>query len=75
MEKDHYKNWGKRPHRRLVEGHDCGICGFIPVDPCQMDVHHKDGDRKNNDPSNVLIVCANCHRLIHRTGTRKGQYL
>jgi 5-methylcytosine-specific restriction endonuclease McrA len=39
------------------------MCGFIPVDRIQLDVDHKDGNRANNDPSNVWTLCANCHRL------------
>jgi len=30
---------------------------------CQLDVDHKDGDRKNNLESNLQTLCANCHRL------------
>jgi hypothetical protein len=41
----------------------CEQCGFIPVHSCQLDVDHKDGNRKNNDPSNYVTLCANCHRL------------
>ena len=31
---------------------------------CQLDVHHKDGDHRNTDPSNVEVLCANCHRHL-----------
>ena len=41
----------------------CEFCGFIPVHPCQLDVDHKDADKKNNHPSNLQTLCANCHRL------------
>ena len=41
----------------------CEHCGFIPVHISQLDVDHKDGDRWNNDPSNLQTLCANCHRL------------
>ncbi len=42
----------------------CERCGFVPEHPCQLDVHHKDGDHSNNDPANLQTLCANCHRLI-----------
>jgi len=29
---------------------------------CQLDVDHIDGDSSNNDPSNYMTLCANCHR-------------
>jgi 5-methylcytosine-specific restriction endonuclease McrA len=41
----------------------CSICGFVPEDLCQLDVDHIDGNRKNNDESNLQTLCANCHRL------------
>jgi Zn finger protein HypA/HybF involved in hydrogenase expression len=27
--------------------------------------HHKDGDPKNNKPSNLIVVCPNCHSKLH----------
>jgi predicted HNH restriction endonuclease len=47
----------------------CVLCGFIPVDSCQLDVHHVDHNHHNNDPNNLQTVCANCHRLIHKKVT------
>jgi 5-methylcytosine-specific restriction endonuclease McrA len=41
----------------------CEFCGFIPVNACQLDVDHKDGDKRNNSPDNLQTLCANCHRL------------
>jgi len=41
----------------------CELCGFIPVDMCQLDVDHIDGNHNNNEPSNLQTLCANCHRL------------
>ena len=41
----------------------CLHCGFIPEHSSQLDVDHIDGDRWNNDPSNLQTLCANCHRL------------
>ena len=41
----------------------CQQCGFNPVHTSQLDVDHIDGDRWNNDPSNLQTLCANCHRL------------
>jgi 5-methylcytosine-specific restriction endonuclease McrA len=52
----------KRPYRKFVS-QVCQICGFVPEDLCQLDVDHIDGNRKNNDPSNLQTLCANCHRL------------
>ena len=41
----------------------CECCGFIPEDPCQLTVDHYDGDHYNNDPSNLITLCHNCHAL------------
>lgn len=51
----------------------CEKCGFNPVHTSQLDVDHIDGDRWNNDPSNLQTLCANCHRLkTHLSGDAKS---
>lgn len=57
--KARYDNLGYRLHK----GSYCELCGFVAVHPCQLDVDHIDGDKVNNDPSNLQTLCANCHRL------------
>ena len=52
----------KKPYRKYRKD-CCEKCGFKPEHICQLDVDHKDGDRKNNSPSNLQTLCANCHRL------------
>lgn len=55
----------------------CAICGYKEHTnhvrgskffkyPVILDVHHLDGNRENNDPSNLAILCPTCHALIHR---------
>lgn len=44
----------------------CERCGFIPEHECQLDVDHIDDNHKNNDPTNLKTLCANCHRLKSR---------
>lgn len=41
----------------------CEYCGFTPLDKCQLDVDHIDGNHENNNESNLQTLCANCHRL------------
>lgn len=53
----------KRPYVRLVKKETCEQCGFVAEHPCQLDVHHLDGNRQNNLVSNLQVLCANCHRL------------
>ena len=39
----------------------CEICGST----CGLEVHHKNKDRENNEPNNLLTVCESCHQRIH----------
>lgn len=55
----------KRPYRKFV-GSVCESCGFVPEDICQLDVDHIDGNKNNNNLSNLQTLCANCHRLKTR---------
>ena len=52
--------------KRLYDGFKkdfCERCDFKAEHSCQLDVHHRDGDKRNNQPSNLETLCANCHRL------------
>jgi hypothetical protein len=51
---------------RVYKKFICERCNFIPEHRCQLDVDHIDGNNKNNDPSNLITLCANCHRLKTR---------
>jgi hypothetical protein len=52
----------KRPYRLFV-GSKCENCSFVPIHICQLDVDHIDGNKHNNNLSNLQTLCANCHRL------------
>lgn len=39
----------------------CERCGFDKE--AAITVHHKDWNHKNNDPSNLEVLCANCHAI------------
>ena len=55
-------NFEHTPYRRYKKD-KCEFCGFIPVQLCQLDVDHIDGNHKNNLVENLQTLCANCHRL------------
>lgn len=53
-------------------GKDAGHCRarkLYPLGPCEhcgkpaTDRHHKDGNTRNNEPSNVEVLCRRCHML------------
>ncbi len=51
-------------YRKLAfESYDklCAHCGFGIPDV--LEVAHIDGDRSNNDLSNLVILCPNCHKM------------
>ena len=47
----------------LVKKEKCQFCGFVPVHSIQLEIDHIDGNHKNNDLTNLQVLCANCHRL------------
>lgn len=56
------KTYPNRTYRKHLKS-CCEFCGFIPAHTCQLDIDHIDKNRKNNKPSNLQTLCANCHRL------------
>lgn len=39
--------------------------------PIPLELHHKDGNRNNNDRSNLQILCSNCHAQTESYCRRK----
>ena len=51
---------------KMITGKDsCFICGY-DEDQEALVVHHKDMDRSNNDETNLVVICANCHMSLHK---------
>jgi len=51
-------------YRKLAFSHHdplCAHCGFGV--PAVLEVAHLDGDRSNNDVSNLAVLCPNCHKM------------
>lgn len=61
--KKKYKYKSKPKEYRKYLKSVCEFCGFKPIHTCQLDIDHKDCNKKNNSPSNLQTLCANCHRL------------
>lgn len=43
---------------KLRDKNTCQKCGKMN----DLDVHHIDGDRLNNNPKNLITLCKKCHR-------------
>ena len=44
------------------KGHECDVCGATG----DLEVHHIDGDRSNNSLENLVPLCEEHHRAVHR---------
>jgi hypothetical protein len=54
-------------------GNCCSICGWCEVNPVTnrvpIQLDHIDGNSENNDPSNLRLLCPNCHSLTPNFGS------
>jgi 5-methylcytosine-specific restriction endonuclease McrA len=50
----------------------CQLCGHSIKSGGH--IHHKDRNPNNNNPSNLIAVCAKCHRKITPTPKGKKDY-
>ena len=50
--------------------HKCNRCGSLD----RLEVHHKDHNRKNNDLSNLEILCKRCHKNHHIVRDKFGKF-
>jgi hypothetical protein len=50
-------HWRARQHRDSA----CSTCGSTE----KLHVHHKDRNPENDDPSNLVTLCASCHLRLH----------
>ena len=57
-------------NRKIVLNRDentCQCCGCKPdgKNTNKLTCHHIDVDKQNNSPSNLIILCTQCHRSLH----------
>lgn len=45
------------------KGLQCEVCNFVAKDPCQLEIVHKDLNKKNKKFENLQVYCANCYNL------------
>lgn len=58
-------------------GYECEECGWGEINPytgtVPLEIHHKDGDYRNNKEENLQVLCPNCHSLTeHYRGANKN---
>jgi len=63
--KERIKKLSIRTFHKAVE-EKCAICGSMK----NLNVHHKDKNRYNNDLSNLITVCSICHGGIHNNSLK-----
>jgi hypothetical protein len=56
--------------RRELKPDVCEKCGATL--PTRIDTHHKDRDKTNNNPSNIMVLCVNCHAYLHYLEDDRG---
>lgn len=62
-----------KPHLIQKRGHKCELCSKKSwlKRPIPLEVHHKDGDRTNNEYDNLQLLCPNCHAQTDNYRGRK----
>jgi len=61
--------WFARKVARERDDFTCQLCG-ITEEECgrELDVHHRDSDKTNNELSNLLSLCRSCHSRAEGLG-------
>lgn len=59
-------------YKTALEKVECSICGSTE----NLLIHHIDHNRRNNDVSNLLVLCKRCHQEHHTMRDPKtGEYI
>lgn len=63
MSRDIISDYSSEYRKKCLEakGHECDACGSVE----NIQVHHIDENRENNDLDNLVPLCASCHKILH----------
>ena len=60
--------WRAQKRKKLCDTPYCAVCGIRGLDGARLEVHHVVPPRGNEeiffDESNLIVVCATCHKKI-----------
>jgi hypothetical protein len=74
------KDWSKyskiqsiKKHLILERTNRCEKCKLDTwmEEPINLEIHHKDGDRTNNELENLSLLCCNCHSMTKNWRNKK----
>lgn len=62
-----YPGFSKQLKKKIKErdGYRCKVCEIDLQGSSRSRIHHIDGDKTNPNPDNLVLVCVDCHSLIH----------
>lgn len=66
-----------RPNLLKLQNYSCQKCNWNKKKEI-LEIHHKDGNPKNNSFHNLIVLCPNCHEMKHflnHTGRHHQRYL
>jgi 5-methylcytosine-specific restriction endonuclease McrA len=55
----------RKPYRKYLKS-QCEKCNYKPEVAGVLDIDHIDGNHTNDDASNLMTLCSNCHRVKTR---------
>lgn len=61
-----------------IKEYKCELCGLTTWlnQPIPLELHHKDCNHFNNDFSNLILLCPNCHSMQEgNSGANIGKYI
>lgn len=70
---EYKKDSGRKTFLISERGHKCEDCGLTEWKdfPITLELHHIDGNRVNNEKTNLQLLCCNCHATTYNWRNKK----